>query len=296
MFANNPIYRWQNHGEFNMVFNSIAELERSWRRRPRRRRARPRRLAAEGEARRHRPGDRRPPRARGGRVVDSRDRGVGAIIGTPDAGSCRSGGCARVRSRPGDLQRQLAFGADAGGGGAPRQSSRPRRFMRRGHRRVRLWRAGHRRPARPPARRDMLALGDLAYMQGTAANFRDCYDPAWGRHLDRTRPVPGNHEYQNAAARRVTTIISAGWPGREARAITRSPPARGGSSRSTASCRRRRARRRTQWLRDELETNRTQCTLAYWHRPLFSSGPNGNNPDIRHALAHARSSSASTSC
>ena len=23
IFANNPIYRWQNHGEFNMVFNSI---------------------------------------------------------------------------------------------------------------------------------------------------------------------------------------------------------------------------------------------------------------------------------
>jgi len=23
MFANNPIYRWQNHGEFNMVFNTI---------------------------------------------------------------------------------------------------------------------------------------------------------------------------------------------------------------------------------------------------------------------------------
>ena len=23
LFANNPIYRWQNHGEFNMIFNSI---------------------------------------------------------------------------------------------------------------------------------------------------------------------------------------------------------------------------------------------------------------------------------
>jgi hypothetical protein len=23
MFANNPVYRWQNHAEFNMVFNSI---------------------------------------------------------------------------------------------------------------------------------------------------------------------------------------------------------------------------------------------------------------------------------
>ena len=38
----------------------------------------------------------------------------------------------------------------------------------------------------------ILALGDLAYMNGTAANFRDCYDPAWGRHIERTRPVPGN--------------------------------------------------------------------------------------------------------
>jgi hypothetical protein len=23
LFANNPIYRWQNHGEFNMVFNAV---------------------------------------------------------------------------------------------------------------------------------------------------------------------------------------------------------------------------------------------------------------------------------
>ncbi len=28
LFANNPIYRWQNHGEFNMVFNAVHELER----------------------------------------------------------------------------------------------------------------------------------------------------------------------------------------------------------------------------------------------------------------------------
>ena len=23
LFANNPIYRWQNHGEFNLVFNAM---------------------------------------------------------------------------------------------------------------------------------------------------------------------------------------------------------------------------------------------------------------------------------
>jgi hypothetical protein len=27
MFANNPVYRWQNHGEFNMVFNSIINWD-----------------------------------------------------------------------------------------------------------------------------------------------------------------------------------------------------------------------------------------------------------------------------
>ena len=29
----------------------------------------------------------------------------------------------------------------------------------------------------------------------------------------------------------------------------------------------------------ELETNRSLCTLAYWHRPLFTSGPNGAPAD-----------------
>jgi hypothetical protein len=27
MFANNPVYRWQNHGEFNMVFNAIVNWD-----------------------------------------------------------------------------------------------------------------------------------------------------------------------------------------------------------------------------------------------------------------------------
>src|SRR5262245_36837211 len=42
----------------------------------------------------------------------------------------------------------------------------------------------------------VLALGDLAYQHGSAADFRDCYDPSWGRFRDRTWPVPGNHEYE----------------------------------------------------------------------------------------------------
>jgi hypothetical protein len=44
------------------------------------------------------------------------------------------------------------------------------------------------------------ALGDEAYEDGTAQQFRDCYDPSWGQAKDRTRPVPGNHEYHTAGA------------------------------------------------------------------------------------------------
>ena len=36
-----------------------------------------------------------------------------------------------------------------------------------------------------------------------------------------------------------------------------------------------------QWLRNELTTTHTTCTIAIWHRPLFSSGPNRDNPDMR---------------
>ena len=34
------------------------------------------------------------------------------------------------------------------------------------------------------------------------------------------------------------------------------------------------------WLRNELTTNRYTCTLAYWHRPRWSSGPNFPNKDV----------------
>src|SRR5215471_12294522 len=43
----------------------------------------------------------------------------------------------------------------------------------------------------------ILAVGDLAYPSGSATDFKNCYDPFWGRHKSRTRPVPGNHEYEN---------------------------------------------------------------------------------------------------
>ena len=41
----------------------------------------------------------------------------------------------------------------------------------------------------------VIVLGDNVYIDGTYLEFTDCYEPTWGRHKDRTKPVPGNHEY-----------------------------------------------------------------------------------------------------
>lgn len=41
----------------------------------------------------------------------------------------------------------------------------------------------------------VLTLGDNAYEVGSSSDYQSCYDPTWGRHKARTRPVAGNHEY-----------------------------------------------------------------------------------------------------
>src|SRR4051794_10435477 len=44
-------------------------------------------------------------------------------------------------------------------------------------------------------------LGDGVYPSGSLDGFRRSYDPAWGaEYLARSRPVPGNHEYETAGA------------------------------------------------------------------------------------------------
>jgi hypothetical protein len=128
----------------------------------------------------------------------------------------------------------------------------------------------------------ILALGDLAYYDGTKANFRDCYDPFWGQFQDRIRPVPGNHEYSDGkssadgywdyfgglAGQRGSGYYAFPEGSWRIIALNSEISMRPGSPQLT-------------WLRQELSTTRALCTLAYWHRPLFTSGPNGPNQDVR---------------
>jgi hypothetical protein len=126
----------------------------------------------------------------------------------------------------------------------------------------------------------IFTLGDNAYMEGTARQFRECYDPSWGRLKSRTRPTPGNHEYVTPDATPYYDYFgtNAGPPGlgyysydlgawhiislnSEIATSVNSP--------------------QWQWLQNDLAANTLSCTLAYWHKPLFTSGPNGENPHMR---------------
>ena len=127
----------------------------------------------------------------------------------------------------------------------------------------------------------VFTLGDNAYENGTAADFRECYGPTWGRQRDRTLPVPGNHDYNTPGAAGYFGYFgpaagdsSTGYYATDLGAwriyVLNSNCAEiGGCDAASAQ---------EQWLRDDLAAKHRACVLALWHHPRFSSGEHGNDP------------------
>jgi acid phosphatase type 7 len=146
----------------------------------------------------------------------------------------------------------------------------------------------------------VLALGDLAYPRGTAEQFEECYDRTWGRFKDRTKPVPGNHDYMTPGAAGYFDYFSGTSEGPSA-PVPNTPEnpgltpgkgyysydrgawhivalnsqcdsVRGGCDRTSPML---------TWLKEDLAAHPARCTLAYWHKPLFTGGYNGNFAPVR---------------
>jgi len=131
----------------------------------------------------------------------------------------------------------------------------------------------------------VFAAGDLAYPDGSDEQFANCYGPTWGRFKDRTRPAPGNHEYHSDGASGYVRYFGAaagdpkkGYYSYDLAAwhvivLNSECDAVGGCEAGSAQ---------EQWLRQDLKAHPAKCTLAYWHKPLFSSGAaHGNDPEIK---------------
>jgi acid phosphatase type 7 len=128
----------------------------------------------------------------------------------------------------------------------------------------------------------VFTAGDNAYFQGSMENFRDCYEPTWGRHKARTRPAPGNHDYETSGGGPYFAYFGsrAGPSGLgyysfnlgawHIVSLNSNVPAQVGTPQFT-------------WLRDDLSSSSSRCLGAIWHHPLFSSGPNHIEPTMRDA-------------
>lgn len=124
---------------------------------------------------------------------------------------------------------------------------------------------------------DILLAGDLAYDSGTLEEFRRCFDPAFGRFRSRFWAVPGNHEFLTPGANGFFNYFG-----------DRAGPTRSGyyalrmagwhvlMLNSMAPMGRNSAQ--FAWVQNELTNMPARCTLAVWHHPFDSSGPNGPNP------------------
>jgi hypothetical protein len=122
----------------------------------------------------------------------------------------------------------------------------------------------------------VFTTGDNVYSSGTTAQFAYCYDPTWGRHKDRTKPIPGNHDYLTSRGAgyfeyfdSVPSYYAYDLGTWRIYALNSEIDASENSSQVT-------------WLQSDLAANPRQCVLAYWHKPRWSSGgEHGSDPEYQ---------------
>ncbi len=126
----------------------------------------------------------------------------------------------------------------------------------------------------------ILALGDLAYENGTTREFSDCWGTSWGPLEPRIRPVPGNHDYGTAGAGPyydrfgdAAGTRGQGWYAFDAGAwhvvaLNSNCDVVGCGPDSPQA----------RWLEADLAAAGDRPVVAYWHHARFSSGPHGSDP------------------
>jgi hypothetical protein len=118
----------------------------------------------------------------------------------------------------------------------------------------------------------VMAVGDLAYPDGSEEEFATCYGPTWGRFRQRTRPAVGNHEYHKGGPSAYSHYFGsvAGDPAKAYYSydlgtwhivVLNSECEEVGGCEITSP--------QGLWLKQDLAQHSATCTLAYFHKPLF---------------------------
>ena len=124
----------------------------------------------------------------------------------------------------------------------------------------------------------VLTLGDNAYNAGTLSQFDSLYRPTWGRHVARTFPSVGNHDYDTPGGKGYDTFFRsrvghpigdrgkhwysfdyAGWHFVALNSNCKEVSCGAGGEQAT-------------WFDADLSAHDVDCALVFWHHPRFSSG------------------------
>ena len=132
----------------------------------------------------------------------------------------------------------------------------------------------------------VLLLGDLQYDKGELTNFHNVFGPLLGDLKTKSLPTPGNHEYETPSA--------AGYMGfwKDSSLFSKISQsyysqnigewkifALNSNCDKIGSCDDN--SNEITWLKKELSQDNQQCSLAFWHHPVFTSGKYFDNSTER---------------
>ncbi len=129
----------------------------------------------------------------------------------------------------------------------------------------------------------VFTTGDNAYPDGRLRDFEECYEPTWGRHKDRTRPVPGNHDHRTDGLEGYleyfgdAAVNSDGDPWYSYDLGAWHIIALDSECEDSETCG---EGDQAEWLAADLAANDAFCTMAIWHVPRYSSGFHQDDNDV----------------
>ena len=123
----------------------------------------------------------------------------------------------------------------------------------------------------------ILLLGNIAYEKGALDEFNRYFDPAWKDLKTKILPAPGNREYDTSGVAGYYEYFGTAAGPRHTGYYSFDIGSWHVVSLNSEIVN----QTQTDWLKNDLYVNKQECILAYWHRPLFSSGKYGDSKQVK---------------
>ena len=119
--------------------------------------------------------------------------------------------------------------------------------------------------------------GDNSNEDGTLDQYQNCFGEYWGLLMKDLRVVPGNHDYYSDPMENYFVYFDdVGEPGKGWYSFDHGSWHIVMLNSNCGSVECGPSSEQIAWLRKDLAKSDSQCTMAIWHHPLFSSGKHGN--------------------